>query len=147
MFVTYLGAGREVGATPDGRRAGQALTDSVGPAQGRDTHGPTAMLNSVTRLPLELAVGTPVLNLRFQQQLMAGRGGLEAVADLLRGYFDMGGMQAQVSVLTRQEMLDAKAHPERHADLIVRVGGYSEYFNKLDPELQDTVIARTEYEL
>ena len=147
LFATYARAGQPVGATPDGRKAGTYLTDSIGPAQGRDTRGPTAMLNSVLSLPLALAVGTPVLNVRFQKELLDSAEGLDAVAALVRSYFDRGGMQIQLSVLDREEMLAAQREPEEHEDLIVRVGGYSEYFVRLAPALQDSVIARTEHAL
>ena len=145
LFATYAEAGKWVGALPDGRPASTALTDSVGPVQGRDTHGPTAMLKSVAELPLWLAVGTPVLNIRFQKQFLATEKGLKWCADLIRTFFDLGGMQIQVSVLDRAEMLAAQREPEQHADLIVRIGGYSEYFTKLSRPLQDSVIERTEH--
>ncbi|NUP98753.1 MAG: hypothetical protein HUU35_02735 [Armatimonadetes bacterium] len=145
LFATYGQAGRAVGATPDGRRAGEPLTDSVGPAQGRDVSGPTAMLRSVASLPLTLAVGTPVLNIRFQKSLLATATGIAAVADLVRTFFAAGGLQLQISVLDRAELLAAQRHPERYRDLIVRIGGYSEYFTRLDPGLQASVIARTEH--
>jgi len=130
---------------PDGRLARTALTDSVGPVQGRDTHGPTAMLKSVAKLPLWLAAGTPVLNIRFQKQFLSTEKGLKSCADLIRTFFDMGGMQIQASVLDKAEMLAAQKEPEKHADLIVRIGGYSEYFTKLSRALQDSVIERTEH--
>jgi formate C-acetyltransferase len=145
LFVTYYWAGQRVGATPDGRRSGEVLTDSVGPAQGRDVHGPTAMLNSVTRLPLHLAIGTPVLNIRFMPALMASQEARGKVAQLIRAFFAGGGLQIQVSVLDRAAMLEAQREPDRHRDLIVRVGGYSEYFANLNRELQDSIIARTEH--
>jgi formate C-acetyltransferase len=145
LFTTYAEAGKWVGALPDGRLVGTALTDSVGPVQGRDTHGPTAMLKSVAKLPLWLAVGTPVLNIRFQKQFLATEKGLKACVDLIRTFFDLGGMQIQVSVLDKAEMLAAQKEPEKHADLIVRIGGYSEYFTKLSRALQDSVIERTEH--
>jgi formate C-acetyltransferase len=145
LFATYAGAGRTVGALPDGRRALEPLADSVGPVAGRDTRGPTAALNSVAALPLTLAAGTPVLNLRFQKALLQSQSGLRKVGDLIRAFFAKGGMQAQVSVLSREEMLAAQAEPEKHGDLLVRIGGYSEYFCKLSRPLQDSVIARTEY--
>jgi len=147
LFATYAGAGKLVGATPDGRKAGEVLTDSVGPAQGRDTRGPTAMLNSACRLPLALAAGTPVLNLRFQKSVMRTERDLEKIAALIRTFFARGGMQLQISVLSREEMLAAQKEPEKHAELIVRIGGYSEYFTRLDRALQDSVIARTEHGL
>ena len=145
MFTTYGYFGSFVGALPDGRKARTVLADSTGPVQGCDTHGPTAMLKSVAKLPLSLAVGTPVLNIRFQKHFLETGTGLEACINLVRTYFDMGGMQIQVSVLSTEEMRAAQVEPEKYADLIVRIGGYSEYFTKLDRGLQDSVIARTEH--
>jgi formate C-acetyltransferase len=145
MFTTYAAEGDKVGATPDGRRAGEPLADSIGPVAGRDHHGPTAMLRSVTRLPLHLAVGTPVLNIRFSQRLMTSGEGRRAVRDLIRTYFAMGGMQIQLSVVDRAVLEDAMIHPERHEDLIVRVGGFSAYFNTLSPALKAAILARTEH--
>ena len=147
LFATYAGAGQQVGATPDGRRAREPLTDSVGAVAGRDTHGPTALLNSVCRLPLRLAAGTPVLNLRFQAALLRDPAGLRGVAALVRAFFAQGGMQIQLSVLSRADMLAAQRDPEHHRDLLVRIGGYSEYFVRLPKVLQDTVLARTEHGL
>jgi len=147
LFVTYQAAGRLIGASPDGRHAFTPLTDSIGPVQGRDTHGPTAMLHSVTQLPLSLAVGTPILNMRFQKTLMQSSEGLAAVWALIRTFFDQGGMQIQLSVISKAEMCAAQQHPEDHRDLLVRIGGYSEYFTVLTKELQDSVIARVEYTL
>jgi formate C-acetyltransferase len=103
------------------------------------------MLRSVAKLPLPLAAGTPVLNVRFQKATLESRTGLEAVAALIRSFFAQGGMQIQLSVISREEMLAAQREPERHRDLIVRIGGYSEYFTNLDRDLQDSVIARTEH--
>ncbi|MBI5832333.1 MAG: hypothetical protein HZB16_08520 [Armatimonadetes bacterium] len=145
LFATYGDAGSSVGATPDGRLAGTPLNDSVGPVAGRDTHGPTAMLASVAKLPLHLAVGTPVLNLRAQHALFESSAGLEALAALVRGFFERGGPQIQLTVVDRATLLAAQAEPERYADLIVRIGGYSEYFTRLGRDLQETVIARTEH--
>ena len=145
LFATYAGAGQTVGALPDGRKAGTVLTDSIGPAQGRDTRGPTAMLNSVAKLPLSLAAGTPVLNIRFQKPILESRRGLQAVAALIRSFFAKGGMQIQISVVSKEEMIEAQREPEKHSDLIVRIGGYSEYFTRLNRALQDSVIARTEH--
>ena len=145
LFATYGMFGAQVGALPDGRLAYTVLADSTGPAQGRDTHGPTAMLASVAQLPLALAPGTPVLNMRFQKHFLASAGGREACTALVRTFFELGGMQIQLSVISKEEMLAAQAEPDQYRDLIVRIGGYSEYFIRLDRALQDSVIARTEY--
>jgi formate C-acetyltransferase len=147
VFATYAQAGEAIGATPDGRLAGMPLNDSVGAVAGRDTHGPTALLNSVTALPMHLAAGTPVLNLRFQKETLQQVDGQRAVAALIRTFFSRGGMQIQLSVLSRAEMLAAQADPEAHRDMLVRIGGYSEYFTHLSRALQDSVIARTEYQV
>jgi pyruvate-formate lyase len=145
MFTTYAREGQRVGATPDGRHAGEPLADSIGPAAGRDRRGPTAMLRSVTRLPLGLALGTPVLNIRFSRALFDSPAGRRGIRDLIRTYFRQGGMQIQVSVVDRSVLEDAIAHPERHGDLIVRVGGFSAHFVSLSPALQRTVLERTEH--
>jgi formate C-acetyltransferase len=145
MFTTYAHEGTKVGATPDGRLAGAPLGDSIGPVAGRDREGPTAMLRSVTRLPLHLALGTPVLNVRFSKALFDSRAGRQSVRDLIEAYFRMGGMQIQVSVVDQAVLRDAIAHPERHEDLIVRVGGFSAHFNTLSEELKQTVLERTEH--
>jgi len=145
LFTTYAGAGKRVGATPDGRKAFEPLPDSAGPAAGRDLQGVTAMMKSVTKLPLSLAAGTPVVNIKFPRKLMDSQGALENCVALSRAYFAMGGMQLQLTVVDAEELRQAKAHPEEHDNLIIRIGGFSELFNRLGPELQDSVIARTEH--
>jgi pyruvate-formate lyase len=145
MFVTYAMAGEAVGATPDGRLAGEPVADSIGPVQGRDIHGPTAMLRSVSKLPLGEAIGTPVLNIRFARSMFDSDGTRDKIKSLIRTFFDLGGMQIQVSVVDQAALRDAIAHPEKHNDLIIRIGGYSEYFNRLSQGLQQAVLERTEH--
>ena len=140
QFVTYEGAGAMVRATPDGRADWEPLCDSLGALNGKDTKGPTALLNSVAKLPLTRVVGTPVMNIRIRKEHLP-----VYLKPLVTTFFEKGGMQLQVSCLSREEMLDAIAHPEKHESLVVRIGGYSEYFNRLSPVLQQTVLARTEY--
>lgn len=147
MFVTYAIAGKPVGATPDGRRAGQPLADSAGPVQGRDRLGPTAVIKSVGAIPHYLAPGTLVVNARFAKEMFTTAAGRGKLKSLIRTYFDLGGMQLQVNVIDQQVLRDAIAHPEEHEGLIVRVGGYSEYFNRLSQELKHTILERTEHRL
>ena len=147
MFETFAWAGMEVGATPDGRHAGEPLADSAGPMQGRDTNGPTAMLRSVARLPQRLAIGTPVLNMRFSKSTLVGLEARRRLRSLIETYFQLGGLQVQISVVDRAELEDALLHPEAHENLIVRIGGYSTFFNRLSPELKQEVVKRTEYAL
>ncbi len=145
MFVTYAEAGEGVPATPDGRLANTPIADSAGPVQGRDRSGPTAMVRSVTRLQHRLAPGTLVVNVRFSRSLFGSPAGRKTLKSLTRTYFELGGMQIQINVVDQSVLTDAIEHPERHEDLIVRVGGYSEYFNRLSPVLKHTILERTEY--
>lgn len=140
QFVTYADAGKTVGATPDGRAAGEPLCDSIGPVHSKDKKGVTALLNSAAKLPQSDALGTPVLNLRLRKDHIKGY-----LRPLILGYFQQGGMQVQISCVSREDMLDALEHPEKHENLIVRIGGYSEYFNRLSLELRQMVIQRMEH--
>lgn len=142
QFITYAGAGWEIPATPDGRAAGEPLCDSVGAVHGKDINGPTALLNSVAAVPFSMALGTPVLNLRLQKEHLE-----YGLKPLIMGFFEQGGMQVQISCLSREDMLDALENPHKHENLIVRIGGYSEYFNRLSDELKRAVIKRTEHSL
>ncbi|MBM3240359.1 hypothetical protein FJZ31_29095 [Candidatus Poribacteria bacterium] len=147
MFVTYAGAGEPVRATPDGRFAGEPLADSAGPYQGRDKNGPTAMLKSVAAIPHYLAPGTLVVNARFTKDFFTTDDGRAKMQELIQTYFDLGGMQLQINVIDQEILKDAIAHPEKYEDLIIRIGGYSEYFNRLSPVLKQTVLERTEHGL
>jgi formate C-acetyltransferase len=141
IFIAHEPNGRAVGATPDGRRAGTVLADSAGPMQGRDSHGPTAMLRSVAALPVGSPYTCIVTNLRFTPDLF--RRSREPIAALLAGFFQEGGIQVQVSVADSGALADAMEHPERHEGLIVRVGGYSAYFVGLSQDLQREILERT----
>ena len=140
QFATYVGAGIGIPATPDGRRANAPLADSIGAILGKDIYGPTAMMNSAARLNQLKMPGTPVLNIRLQKGFLD-----KALRSLILGYFEKGGLQVQITCLSAEEIRAAMAHPEEHENLIVRIGGYSEYFNRLGPELQQTVLERTEF--
>ena len=139
QFTTYgRGPGRPRHA--DGRAAGEPLADSLGAVQGRDTAGPTALLRSVAKLPLQSALGTPVLNLRLQKQFSARRPCARWCSA-----FEEGGMQVQISCLSREEILDAMAHPEKLREPHCAHRRLFEYFNRLTPELKQTVLKRTEF--
>jgi formate C-acetyltransferase len=147
MFVTYAAAGALLGATPDGRRRGAPIADSAGPMQGRDRKGPTAMLKSVGTLPHYLAPGTLVVNARFSRELFDAPEQRDQLRALVRSYFDLGGMQMQINVVDQETLRCACEKPEDYPDLIVRLGGYSEYFVRLSPELRRSVLERTEHRL
>lgn len=138
QFKSQDVAGAGIGATPDGRRAGEPLCDSLGAIFGKDTFGPTALLNSVTALDLSSALGVPVLNFNINEKMKD-----EILKSLILGYIKKGGIQLQITYANKEELLDAYAHPERHGNLIVRVGGYSDYFNNLSDELKKMIINRT----
>ena len=142
MFVTYGMAGESIGASPDGRKAGEPIADSAGPHQGRDVHGPTAMLRSVSSIPHHLAPGTLVVNIRIAKELLSSTEQRQKVKDMIRAYFDMGGMQLQINVVDQETLRRAIECPDEYADLIVRVGGYSEYFNRLSHKLKLSVLER-----
>ena len=140
QFATYAGAGIGIPATPDGRKANAPAADCIGAVLGKDSCGPTAMMNSAAKLNPERMTGTPVLNIRVQKSFLK-----KALKPLVQGYFKQGGMQVQISCISSDEIRAAMARPEEHQNLIVRIGGYSEYFTRLSPELQQTVLERTEF--
>lgn len=138
QFMSQAEAGRNIGATPDGREAGAPLCDSLGAIFCKDTQGPTALLNSVTALALEKAIGTPVLNFNLSSDFDN-----HILKALVLGYMDQGGLQMQLTCASPKLLQDAYQHPERHKNLIVRVGGYSEYFCNLSDELKRMILARS----
>jgi len=137
--------GSVTGATPDGRRAFEPLSDGISPVQGVDRKGPTAVVKSAARMDHARTGGT-LLNQKFTPQVLSGEAGLEKVAHLIRSYFRLGGHHIQFNVVTAATLRAAQADPEKYRDLIVRVAGYSDYFCDLTRSLQDEIIARTEHE-
>lgn len=133
--------GKKVGPTPDGRHRGEPLNDSIGALNGKATNGPTAMMLSAAKIDQKSVYGMPLLNLSIKNTF--ARQSLKA---LLQGYFASGGAVVQVTITSKEELMDALIHPEKHDDLIVRVGGYSEYFNRLTPDLQRVIIKRELHE-
>jgi formate C-acetyltransferase len=136
--------GSKVGATPDGRHAGQPVSDGISPVQGSDRQGPTAVLKSAARMDHARTGGT-LLNLKFTPAVLDDEGALDRLGHLVRGYFALNGHHLQFNVVTAETLREAQAHPEQHRDLIVRVAGYSDYFCDLTKPLQDEIIARTEH--
>ena len=145
MLDWYVSWGKTVGALPDGRKAGEPISDSAGPYQGRDREGPTAMLSSVARLPQHLAPGTLVLNARFSRDLFDESGSSKKLYDLVRTYFKMGGMQIQINVVDQKTLVRAMEDPEAYSHLIVRIGGFSAYWGGLSEAARRTVLERSEH--
>ena len=136
--------GAQTGATPDGRLAFTPVADGVSPSAGKDTKGPTASCNSVSRLDHFIASNGTLFNMKFHPSALEGTSGLESFAALVRGYFDQKGSHMQFNVVSRETLLDAQAHPENYKSLVVRVAGYSALFTTLSKSLQDDIIKRTE---
>jgi formate C-acetyltransferase len=136
----------KVGATPDGRKKSTLLADGgVSCAQGRDLNGPTAVLNSVSSLDLSHAPGGALLNLKFSPSVFHTDEDVKKVAKLIEVFFIKRGQHVQFNVVDTQTLRDAQKHPEKHATLVVRVAGFSVFFNKLDPLAQEDIIQRTEH--
>jgi trans-4-hydroxy-L-proline dehydratase len=136
--------GQVCGATPDGRRAGEPLSEGISPVQGADRTGPTAVFRSAGKMD-QVKTGGTLLNMKLTPALVEGEEGIDRLSHLVRGYFRMNGHHVQFNVVTAETLREAQAHPERHRDLIVRVAGYSDYFCDLSADLQDEIIRRTEH--
>jgi len=144
-YVNHVHAGEGAGATPDGRKRGDPVSDALSAAQGMDRNGPTAALRSALKLDHQLAPGGVALNIKFSKKTIEGKEGARNLCALLKTYFHGGGQQIQINIVNRETLEEAKEHPKRHRNLAVRVAGFSETFVKLDAKLQDEIIARTEY--
>lgn len=134
--------GLSTGALPDGRHAGEPLGNSIGPRPGADICGLTAMLSSVMKLPLDYGVGGTTLNVVLTTALLSSDEMRERVSDVLFTYLSEGGQMAQITTANLEDLKDAQIHPERHGNLIVRIGGFSIEFVQLDRRAQDEVISR-----
>ena len=137
--------GSDTGATPDGRKAGFPLADGAGAAQGREKAGPTSSVLSTTKWNHKRALGGLVHNVKFSKAALRTDEDLNALRSLIQIYLRRGGFEIQVNVVNADILRDAQTHPERYADLLVRVAGYSDYFVHLDPNMQAEVIERTEH--
>ena len=141
--TSHVYFGGVVGATADGRRAGEPLSEGISPVQGADRKGPTAVLKSAAKID-HLKTGGTLLNQKFTPQVLADNEGLEKLGHLIRAYFSMDGHHIQFNVVTAETLRRAQQEPEKYKDLIVRVAGYSDYFVDLGSELQNEIIRRTE---
>ncbi len=141
--TSHVYFGGKVGATSDGRRALQPLSEGISPVQGADTQGPTAVVKSAAKID-HLKTGGTLLNQKISPTMFDNESGISKLVSLIRGYFRMDGHHIQFNVVTADTLRDAQKHPEKYRDLIVRVAGYSDYFNDLSEELQNEIINRSE---
>jgi len=137
--------GSVIGATPDGRKAGEPLSEGISPVQGADIKGPTAVLKSAAKMD-HVRTGGTLLNQKFSPQVLEGEEGIEKLAQLVRSYFKLDGHHIQFNVVSADTLRKAQIEPKKYRDLIVRVAGYSDYFNNLSRALQDEIITRTEHQ-
>ena len=141
--TVHIYFGSVVGAMPNGRKAGETLSEGISPSQGADLNGPTAVLKSAARIDHTQTGGT-LLNLKFSPQTLDGEG-IDRLADLVRSYFNLDGHHVQFNVIDAAALRQAQQRPEEHRDLIVRVAGFSDYFVDVGRELQNEIISRTEH--
>jgi len=140
--------GAGTSATPDGRHAGQPLAEGCSPSHGSDKTGPTGVMKSVSKLRTEKITGGVLLNQKMTPMMLADPGNIEKLIALLRAFFNkLKGFHIQYNIVSKETLKDAQDHPENLTDLIVRVAGYSAFFNVLSQVTQDDIIARTEQEL
>lgn len=136
--------GSVIGATADGRKAGEPLSEGMSPVQGADRNGPTAVIKSASKID-QVKTGGALLNQKFTPKVLEGEEGISNLTHLVRAYFKLDGHHIQFNVVDRKTLLKAQEEPEKHKDLIVRVAGYSDYFCDLSKALQDEIINRTEH--
>lgn len=135
-------------ATPDGRKSGTPLAEGASPSSGTDSHGPTAVFNSLGKLPTEAILGGVLLNQKLNPTSLEQISDREKLITLMRTFFEIHhGWHVQYNIVSRETLLAAKAHPDQYRDLVVRVAGYSAFFTALSPDTQDDIIARTEHSL
>ncbi len=144
--TSHVYFGSVIGATADGRRAKQPLSEGISPVQGADTQGPTAVAKSAAKID-QLKTGGTLLNQKLSPSMFDNEEGTAKLVSFIRSYFRMNGHHIQFNVVTTDTLRDAQKHPEKYRDLIVRVAGYSDYFNDLGKELQNEIIKRTEQKI
>lgn len=144
-FLINIPFGKQVGAMPDGRRAGEPLAYSLSAHQGRDVTGVTAMLQSLAKLPHAHAAGASAAIIDLDPALLAGEAGIDRLLTLIRTAMHIGVGQLQWNVTTAERLLQAQQDPEHYGNIPVRVAGYSQMFKLIDRELQDHIIARTKH--
>jgi len=137
--------GNVMGATPNGRLAGKAISDGTSPSHGCDTHGPTAVIRSLAKLDQVKSGGT-LLNLRFLPSLLSSDESVAKLGNLIRSYFSGGGHHVQFNIVDTATLIAARDNPEEYRDLLVRMAGYSDYFNDMHENLKQEIIERTENE-
>ena len=130
--------GKHTGASPDGRLDGTTLADGSNPVQGYDRSGPTMSVCSTSAWEPARFLGGTAINIKLNADT-----NVDTIVDIIRGFLKTGSAQTQFNIVDTEALLDAQRNPERYGDLIVRIGGYSDYFTRIPKSLQDDVISRS----
>lgn len=146
-ITTNIMFGKLTPATPDGRCAGEPLADGISPVQQMDKNGPTAVLASVSAINQHKYSNGTLLNMKFHPSSVQGEDGIVKLSQLLKTYFDLGGMEVQINIINSEIMKAAQKDPDKYKNLVVRVAGFSTYFVELHSESQNDIIRRTELQL
>jgi formate C-acetyltransferase len=142
--ASYVAFGYLTAALPDGRKAGDPLSDGISPTNGTDINGPTAVFKSVTAIDHERCPNGVIFNQKFSPTVLESEDGIEKFIHLIRAYILLKGGHIQFNILSAETLRKAQKEPSQYAGLVVRVAGYSAFFNELSKEVQDTIIERTE---
>lgn len=143
-----VGQGMSTMATPDGRNAFEPLAEGCSPAHNSDKNGPTAVFKSVSKLRTNKITGGVLLNQKMTPQMLSTEENRQKLELLIQTFFNrLHGYHVQYNIVSKETLIDAQKHPEKHKDLIVRVAGYSAFFNVLSKKTQDDIIGRTEQSL
>lgn len=145
--ASYVALGMATGATPDGRKAGQPLADGISPSNGTDLKGPTAVFKSVCTLDHRRIPNGVIFNQKINPKVIASPEGLQKFSELIHCYVQLGGCHVQFNIVTADTLRQAQKEPEKHRGLVVRVAGYSAFFNEIHRDVQDSIITRTEQEI
>lgn len=137
--------GKFVGATPDGRKAKEPLSDACSPAHGADKRGPTAVVRSVAKLPSEKAGNGMLLNMKFNIHTLNEEERVRNFAMLIKTFMQLGGFHVQFNIIDPKVLIDAQKNPEKYPNLIIRVAAYVALWNQLSKQTQDEIIERTLY--
>ncbi len=143
-ITSYVPNGFDVGATPDGRLAGKPLNEGASPCLGADTEGPTAVINSISKLPNKKIAGGQLLNMRFSPGALKGNENIEKFADFIETMKEKNIFHNQFNIIDSETLRAARDNPDEYKDLMVRVAGYCALFSTLMPEAQEAIINRTE---
>ncbi|MBN1352179.1 hypothetical protein JXJ21_22465 [candidate division KSB1 bacterium] len=146
VWIMHEQLGRRTGATPDGRKAGFPFADGAGPAQGRESQGPTTAILSTTSWKHHPFIGGIAFNMKFNTSIFNSPASIARLRDLIITFLRRGGFEVQINVVDAGTLRKARKNPEQYHDLVVRIGGYTDFYTRLSTEMQEEILLRTEYD-